>query len=175
MSVNGRGILCSVKYKTVLLMLHFCFGVTFTQANESLTLAMSGVIEDKCVVGVPSNAMFDFSQQLSYSTTLAIDCNQSMLVALRSEHGGLRLSQTEGGNTVIATYDIELKIESIKFRLMANSLDIKQEQRFSAGGNIPFATSASLNISLSEALLYAGKYSDTLHIEVYPNLTQLGI
>lgn len=166
-------MLFSIKYTAVLLVLHCCYGVAVTQASESLTLALSGVIEDRCVIAMSGNTTFDFSQQLVYSTTLAIDCNQAMLVSLRSEHGGLKLGQTE--NAVVAAYDIEFKIESIKFKLMANSHDVKQEQRFSAGEEIPFTTSASLDISLPEALTYAGKYSDTLHIEVYPNLALQGI
>tara|TARA_R110001583_G_scaffold52393_5_gene162826 strand:- start:8165 stop:8635 length:471 start_codon:yes stop_codon:yes gene_type:complete len=156
-------------------VLHCLYGVKVTQANESLTLALSGVIEDKCVIGIPGNVSFDFSQHLVHSTAIAIDCNQSMFVALRSEHGGLKLNKAEGKSALVVAYDIELKINSIKFKLMANSIDIKQEQRFSAGVDIPFATSASLKISLHEALTYAGKYSDTLHIEVYPNLAQQGI
>lgn len=161
-----------VKYTAAFLVLHSCYFVASTQANESLTLALSGVIEDRCVIALPTSAIFDFSQQLVHSTTIAIDCNQAMLVALHSEYGGLKLSQTQAENDVVAAYDIELKIESIQFRLTANSIDIQQERRFSAGEDIPFATSASLDISLPKALAHAGKYSDILHIEVYPNLTQ---
>jgi hypothetical protein len=164
-----------VKYTTAFLILHFSYSLTTTQANESLTLALSGVIEDRCVIAIPTSATFDFSQQLVHSTTIAIDCNQAMLVALRSENGGLKLSQAEVENEVVAAYDIELKIESIQFRLTANSIDIQQERRFSAGEDIPFATSASLDITLPKALAHAGKYSDILHIEVYPNFTQQGI
>ncbi|MEZ9536813.1 hypothetical protein AB4160_01255 [Shewanella sp. 10N.286.51.B8] len=174
MSVNGKG-LYAVKNTVAFFVLHCCFGLAVSHANESLTLALSGVIEDKCEITIPSSSPFDFSQQLIHSTTLSIDCNQTMLVALRSEYGGLKLNQTQDENRIIAAYDIDLKIESIQFNMSANSFDIQQEQRFNAGEKIPFATSGSLEISLPEALVYAGKYTDILHVEVYPNFTMQGI
>ncbi|MFT5706403.1 MAG: hypothetical protein ACI9ES_000682 [Oceanospirillaceae bacterium] len=164
-----------VKFTAVFLFLHSVCGITATEADESLTLALSGVIEDKCEITIPTNSSFDFSQQLAHTANIAIDCNQTMIVALRSENGGLKLSNTVGESAVVAAYDLELKIESIQFRMTANSVEIEQEKRFSAGEDIPFTTSASLNISLPEELVFAGQYNDVLHIEVYPNITMQGI
>lgn len=144
-----------------------------TYANDSLTLTMSGVIEDKCTIDATNFTQFNFSQQLSHSTNLLIDCNRPMVLALRSDFGGMKLLNSSQDS--INDYEVKVSIDSLDFIIEKNAHELLEEQRFDTNLSIPFKTVGVLEVNLPEPLIYAGEYKDTLHIDVYPNFVNNGI
>ncbi|WP_228768490.1 hypothetical protein [Shewanella sp. TC10] len=156
-------------------LIAFLTSLTNVYANDSLTLSMSGVIEERCVVGIVDSIPFDFSVELSHTANLSIECNLPMLIALRSDYGGLELIDGSVETSLVAEYQVELNIDSLNFSLKQKSKELIDEQRFITGADIPFNTSGMIKVSLFEPLKFAGEYQDTLHIDVYPNFVNSGI
>lgn len=154
--------------------LFFSLGVHLsTYASDSLTLELSGVIEDKCIIDTAITNHFDFSHQSSHSTNLQIDCNQPMLIALRSDNGGMRMIGNH--KELVSAYEVKIGIESLNFTVKQKAHELLQEQRFATGSTIPFKTTGILEINLIESMRFAGEYRDTLHIDVYPNFVINGM
>ncbi|MFT6919295.1 MAG: hypothetical protein ACJA2G_001930 [Cognaticolwellia sp.] len=137
------------------------------KANESLTIYLSGMIKDKCVIESELGKPLDFSQTIMYKTNLHVDCNQKMSLSIRSDSGGLKL---QGQNNILVDYNVKIEFNTLSFKVNKNASEIMSEHRFNAGNAIPFKTDGILRISLLDNFKHSGKYLDTLHIDVYPNI-----
>ncbi|MGI2175426.1 hypothetical protein [Shewanella ulleungensis] len=142
--------------------------VSNVQANDSLTLYLTGEIKDKCIIDTQTATSFDFSYVKTHSANLQVDCNQKMSLAIRSDSGGLKLKE-HLNSSILVDYSIEVAFQSLNFIVKKNASEMITEQRFNAGNNIPFNTVGTLTLSLKDTFTYSGEYKDTLHIDVYPN------
>jgi hypothetical protein len=136
------------------------------KANESLTIFLSGMIKDKCVIESEFGKALDFSQSIMYKTKLHVDCNQKMSLSIRSDFGGLKLQEQ---NNIIVDYNVKIEFNRLNLAINKNASEIISEYKFNSGNIIPFKTDGTLSISLLDSLKYSGEYLDTLHIDVYPN------
>lgn len=142
--------------------------VSSVQANDSLTLYLTGEIKDKCTIESQTGTSFDFTEKNTHSANLNVNCNQKMSLAIRSDSGGLALNNQQKHDVSI-DYSIEIEFQSLNFNVKKKASEIITEQRFSAGNDIPFNTTGTLSISLIDTFKYSGEYNDTLHIDVYPS------
>ena len=152
--------------------------------ETSLELKVVGKITERCAISVANGAELDFSSRLENVATLSIDCNTPMALSINSQYGALALfdgSQAiqsmagAGVRETDQTYIARLAISSLNFQGLATSAELKDGVIFRTGPHIPFTTDAQLTVTLDSPLIYAGRYQDTLHIEVSPDQSIGGI
>lgn len=135
---------------------------------NSLTLEISGKINDQCQINLSAGNEIDLSNVKEKSLPMDIYCNQPMNIRVSSVNGGLAIKGREDIEPHIYTLEIDIGDLNLNYKNKSDALTIAKEVKSS--GVIPFSTSGTLRVTLEESLLFAGYYEDVVQIDVFPSI-----
>ncbi|WP_440888384.1 hypothetical protein [Vibrio sp. WZ-1] len=138
---------------------------------DSLSMNISGYIDDRCELNFGANNTMDFSEEVSKTLPFEIYCNQPVILAISSKNGGLKHEDNELVN--LTRYSVNLDVSSINISKELNSEDITTPVKIDSFGAIPFSSIGQLGVTLEHSLLYAGYYKDVIEIDIYPSINNV--
>lgn len=138
---------------------------------DTLSMNISGYIDDRCELNFGTNNTMDFSEEVSKTLPFEIYCNQPVILTISSKNGGLKHEDNELVN--LTRYSVNLDVSSINISKELNSEDITTPVKIDSFGAIPFSSIGQLGVTLEHSLLYAGYYKDVIEIDIYPSINNV--
>lgn len=140
---------------------NYCF-------SESLTMNVSGKINDRCQVDFYTGNKIDLSSIKNKSIPMDIYCNRPMIMRFSSSNGGLVMKGREDMEPYL--YFLKININDLNMSTMNKSDTLINPKEINSSGVIPFSTSGTIRVTLEEPLLFAGHYEDIVQIDVFPSI-----
>ncbi|TMO46641.1 hypothetical protein CWC05_05100 [Pseudoalteromonas ruthenica] len=137
-------------------------------ANE-VSLAMYGYIKARCSVAFHQHDV-ELSNTRSSQAELDLRCNSPMTLTLYSQNGGL----SHHNNDVLVPYRVTLTVPKAKRETVFSALQLKQGKAIHFE-QVLFSERASLAVQLQQQLVFAGRYSDEIRLEITPDLYGRGL
>nr|WP_087021297.1 hypothetical protein [Thaumasiovibrio subtropicus] len=140
-------------------------------ANDNLSFAIQGEIKSRCDISFPKGIKITLHDQWESQLPFKVNCNHPFELSLKSEQGGLILSEGNSNKkNLIHQYNLDISMPDLGLTRQLNSADINDNKLINSTEQIPFSTYGELRISLQQPLIYAGRYEDTLSLDIFPQL-----
>ena len=137
---------------------------------NTLTMALSGYIKDRCEINFKSGNIMSFSNnEQTQSLPFSLYCNRPLGMTITSKYGGLK-HQKEGLD-LIEQYRLSVQMDALNIDESRRSKQLISPSIIEdSSGVIPFSQKGMLKVTLENNLLFAGYYQDVIEIEVYPSI-----
>ena len=144
-------------------------------ADGPLSMELTGKVEPVCTIESSDSTKVDLSAENKQSLLFNIYCNTEMTIGLQSINGGmLNISRDSGNDNTPVLYPYEATVSLTEFDFLRTfSSDILlQGVTTEVEGGVVFEDQMEIAIEMASKLEdgYAGAYTDSISISIFPSL-----